>query len=567
MGEMLATALSTFISDLATLFSNLTKGFGDLDLACTSANHALGVINGFPSARKVLLKYWYTQDVNSDYGSWKWVATPVMLYVIGSWVLGVGYIGRWRKRNPRGLPYPPGPRGYPLIGNILDLPRTYQWEAFSEWTGKYGDIIYLEVLKQPILVLNSLKRVEDLLEKRSANYSDRPKAPMLRELMGWKNLMPCMDHNAELRANRKIFNQYFSQSAVQKYRPLQLDSVQLLLNRMAKAPEDVVPHIGHHTSGLVARLMYSIDIDEDTEYMSIVDGMVKAFEEAAIPGRFLVDAFPVLQYVPSWFPGAGFQKFGQQSNELLKKLQIVPFELVKERMTQGASSWCVASDMIERLPPAFDPSREETEVLFRKVASTAHIGGADTTFAALRTFLYAMAAYPEVQRKVQAEIDREVDAGRLPTFGDRERLRYVDAMLKEVLRWVTVIPFALPHVSSEDDEYDGYFIPKGTIVLANSWFAQHNPESYSNPLEFNPERYLNKVTSVPDPAIPAFGYGRRVCPGMYFANETLYIVSVSILATFDVLPLEAGGGMKIIDGPLSGLAQFKCSVKPRAGRV
>lgn len=82
-----------------------------------------------------------------------------------------------------------------------------------------------------------------------------------------------------------------------------------------------------------------------------------------------------------------------------------------------------------------------------------------------------MAIYPEVQRKAQEEIERVVGPNKLPTFADRERLPYINAIVKEVLRWHPVAPMGIPHTTTQDDVYEGYFIPKGSMVLANIWYV------------------------------------------------------------------------------------------------
>lgn len=80
-----------------------------------------------------------------------------------------------------------------------------------------------------------------------------------------------------------------------------------------------------------------------------------------------------------------------------------------------------------------------------------------------------MTVYPEVQRKAQEEIDRVIGSERLPGFEDRENLPYIDAIVKEILRWNPVGPMGLPHMTTEDDIYEGYLIPKGAVILANIW--------------------------------------------------------------------------------------------------
>lgn len=82
-----------------------------------------------------------------------------------------------------------------------------------------------------------------------------------------------------------------------------------------------------------------------------------------------------------------------------------------------------------------------------------------------------MTVFPEVQRKAQEEIDRKVGADRLPGFQDRQDLPYIDAIVKEVLRWHPVAPMGLPHMATEDDICEGYLIPKGSLLLPNIWYV------------------------------------------------------------------------------------------------
>ena len=82
-----------------------------------------------------------------------------------------------------------------------------------------------------------------------------------------------------------------------------------------------------------------------------------------------------------------------------------------------------------------------------------------------------MALYPEIQKKAQAELDAVVGRGRVPDFDDQQNLVYINAILKEALRWRVVTPFSVPHMTTHDDEFRGYFIPAGTIILPNVWYG------------------------------------------------------------------------------------------------
>jgi cytochrome P450 len=157
--------------------------------------------------------------------------------------------------------------------------------------------------------------------------------------------------------------------------------------------------------------------------------------------------------------------------------------------------------------------------------------GAETTSAVLAWWILAMVTYPEVQKRAQAELDAVVGRTRTPTFADLQHLPYIRAMVKEALRWRPVDPVGLPHLSTEDDWYDGMFIPKGTIVIANVWHLNRDPELYgADAAHFNPTRFLDASGNV-GPCPPetkeeghvTYGFGRRVCLGKHVANNSLFI--------------------------------------------
>ena len=123
-----------------------------------------------------------------------------------------------------------------------------------------------------------------------------------------------------------------------------------------------------------------------------------------------------------------------------------------------------------------------------------------------------MVLHPEAQKKAQAEIDSLLGSARLPTFADQEHLPYLSALVKECWRWEIGLPMGLAHRLASDDVYKGYFIPKGTIVIPNTYQVMNDEEVYPDPSAFKPERYLKdgKVDpSAKNPTFAAFGYGRR----------------------------------------------------------
>jgi cytochrome P450 len=137
----------------------------------------------------------------------------------------------------------------------------------------------------------------------------------------------------------------------------------------------------------------------------------------------------------------------------------------------------------------------------------------------MRTFVLAMSLYPDIQRKGQEAVDVALGGERLPDFSDFGRIPYIDAIISEVLRWKPPLPLSVPHGATEDDYYNGFLIPKGSIVVANICAISQDENLYGpNTDMFVPERFMtpNSKKGVVDTQLnsdAAFGYGRRQCPG------------------------------------------------------
>ena len=170
-----------------------------------------------------------------------------------------------------------------------------------------------------------------------------------------------------------------------------------------------------------------------------------------------------------------------------------------------------------------------------------------------------MIAYPAVQARAHAELDEVVGFARSPTFADVPFLPYIRAMVKETLRWSSVVPFGVPHASNADDWYDGTFIPKGTICLQNMRVLNFDPEVFGpNAADFDPARYLDEKGQAKTPiegreeGHMAFGFGRRVCPGRYVAEGTLAIDFATLLWAMRFERPQGSQGMLDVHTPVLG---------------
>ncbi|KAF9073503.1 cytochrome P450 [Rhodocollybia butyracea] len=210
---------------------------------------------------------------------------------------------------------------------------------------------------------------------------------------------------------------------------------------------------------------------------------------------------------------------------------------VKKRMQDGVVQPCTTTYGIAKQK---ELGFNDIELAYALSAPWA--AGIGTTTTALEIAILAMLHFPECVRKVQGEIDAVVGRDRLPTFEDQQSLPYTGGFIKETLRWRNVTPTGIAHSATEDNTYHGMFIPKGTTVYANAAEITLDPTVFPDPHAFKPERFVETT----DPRLinhrfGCFGFGRRICPGMHVALQSLYIVISRMLWAFDVLPVVENG--------------------------
>ncbi|KAF8135168.1 CyP450 monooxygenase [Boletus edulis] len=461
-------------------------------------------------------------------------AIPILILAI----LYVRNFIKKRRDNPAGLPFPPGPPRLPIVGNLFGIKDLgAQWLTYAEWSKRYGDLLYIEILGQKILVINSEQVAEDLLDKRSQNYSDRPQVPMVT-LMGWEFNVGFIPYGPSWRKHRKAMHQALNQTAMLGYRGIQLNKVHQLVRNILHVPDSMEAHLRTFTASTIMTIVYGYEMAPRNDlFASIADRASEMLTNCFFPGAALVNTFPVLQHLPEWFPGAGFKHYAKICRKLTRELRDLPFNYVRKQMAEGIAPHSMVSEMLEK---------NEEEVVIKSVAGTTYAAAVETSSSALSAFMMAMVMFPEVQKKAQAEIDRTTGGSRMPDFGDRPSMIYLEATYREVLRWCQVTPLGVPHMTTGHDVYKGYFVPKDTIVFANIWSMTHNETKYPDPMRFMPERFIGVDGQLTDDiGEQQYGFGRRICVGKYLAEASVWIAMVSILAVFDAKKAKDEQGREI----------------------
>ncbi|KAF9002155.1 cytochrome P450 [Cyathus striatus] len=466
-----------------------------------------------------------------------------------------------QRRRTR-LPYPPGPPAQRILGHLGIMPSSNQEVVFREWSRLYGDIIYLHIPGRSYLVLNSLKVASEILDKRSGIYSDRMKF-ILYEMMGWLPNIAFLPYGKKYQIHRRLLQNYLHRKRCVSYQPLQIEQTRHLLVHLLENPNNWMDHFQRFSSALMVKIAYGKDIfSGDDPYIDISAKALKSLTSCGAVGSTPIDFMPFLRYLPAWFPGTYYAFKARSFLSAVRKMHDYPFDTVKHQLV------C----LVDKAPSQLQGNYEDNEHLNDLKGSSCAIfaAGVETTYSTLAHFILAMVLFPSFQKKAQQEVDQVVGRNRLPGLSDRSSLPYVEAIFQEVLRWNPAAPSGIPHRSVAEDVYNGMFIPKGTIVIANAYAILRDESIYSDPDSFNPGRYMPKPEGNAEPyPVGHFGFGRRACLGRHLADVSLWIVISSILATLDIGPELDDEGKEIMPvvelvvGLASHPKHFVCSIKPR----
>ncbi|KAJ6500292.1 cytochrome P450 [Mycena vulgaris] len=443
---------------------------------------------------------------------------------------------------------PPGPWRLPIIGNIHQI-RKHPWIMFSKWTKTYGPIFHINIAGQDTIILGSHKVAADLLDRRSGIYSGRPRNIVTRLLTG--DLVYAFGQTTPIwRRMRKASHErvLLRPQMAEQYHTLQEREVVSLVDQMIKVPLLFNSHIKRTSASLIMSMIYGTRITDSNDSIIIrIQHFADRALAAAAPGAFLVEYLPWMKHLPRWM--SGWRRYAESWHEKDSKMLMGLFANVRERVKRGEDGPSVAAKLIENQEEGALSGHDSAWL-----AATLFAAGAETSAGQMEWFMLSMILYPEVQQAAQNQIDDVVGGGRMPTMKDYDQLPYIRAIVKELLRWATILPLGLPHRLSQDDWYDGHFLPKDSIVIANVWDLNHDPAIYGQDVDiFRPERHLDEsgglspaAKDTRDESHCSYGFGKRICVGRHVANRALFIEVAAILWSFKISPLRDSEGRPVI---------------------
>ncbi|TFK89221.1 cytochrome P450 [Polyporus arcularius HHB13444] len=459
----------------------------------------------------------------------------------------------------------PGPTPLPIVGNALSLPSQKVWIKLAEFAKLYGSIYALRLFGRQIVVLNSPEVARELLEGNSATvYTNRP-LPKIIELAGFDKGVVLEHDLGKLRLARKLLHSVLQPKQMPLYREALDYHINTFLRNLSQDPDDFSQHIHHLTAGINIEVSHGYRVkSRDDTYVGKANVFGENFARATLHNGHIVNWLPFLAYLPTFLPGMGWKARARAWRDQYISLAQEGHEMVKDDIAKGTARPSLTLTALEESEPGLYP--DET-IMF--TATQVYAG--TSTSSILTSFVLLMVQYPETQKRAQDEIDRAIGPGRLPGLSYRSSLPYVDAIVTEVARLRPPIPI-LPRLAARDEVYNGCLIEDNAYVMMNFWAMLHDEDRYEDPHAFKPERWLGieERDANHHPLEIVFGFGRRVCPGRYLAEETLFAAIARVLAVFNISHAEDSKGNPIIpsgdttNGGITCPVPFTCKIRPRS---
>ncbi|XP_006974087.1 cytochrome P450 2J4-like isoform X1 [Peromyscus maniculatus bairdii] len=439
----------------------------------------------------------------------------------------------FRSRRPKN--FPPGPRRLPFLGNIFQIDFKQPHLAVQQLVKKYGNVISLDVGIMSSVIISSLPLIKEAFTHLDENFISRPKFPMQKHIFNENGLIFSRGQTwKEQRRFALMTLRNFGLGKKSLEQRIQEESRHLVEAIGEEGGQPFDPHF--KINNAVSNIICSITFGERFEYHdSQFQELLRLLDEAMYLGSSLMVQFYNI------FPGIMKHLPGQHQTAIATWEKLKSY--VSDRVDNHRKDWNPDEprDFIDAFLKEMTKYPDKATTSFNEeslICSTLDLflAGTETTSTTLRWALLYMALFPEVQEKVQAEIDRVIGQEKQPSLADRNSMPYTTAVVHEVLRMGNIIPLNVPREVTVDTTLAGFHLPKGTLVQTNLTALHMDPKEWATPDIFNPEHFLENGQFKKRESFLPFSMGKRACPGEQLARSELFIFFTALVQKFTFKP-------------------------------
>ncbi|XP_078581516.1 cytochrome P450 2U1-like [Branchiostoma floridae x Branchiostoma japonicum] len=435
-------------------------------------------------------------------------------------------------QRPRNLP--PGPKGWPLLGNITMLARGHRFLTMAEWAKTYGPVYRIQLGRRTVVVLSGYDVMHEALVKRGEDFSSRPNDPVTK-LINTQRLgiiaapfgTPWKEHRKFTLMSLREFG--FGKRSLEGKILEESVALQAEIMKMGNKPFNIRRMVQNAVTNVICSIVFGSRFEyNDDKFTRLMDALDRGLSFNFF-GQIAV-FFPILRRVPG---------LGQGPQIMLDLIGTVRAYL-REEMDSHKKTFDSNDirDLIDSYVRETKSREKDDETTFtdeytEMVLFDMFVAGAETTSTTLYwAFLY-MILNPDIQAKVQEEIHSVLGYDKPPSTAHRAQMPYTEAVLTEVARIGTILPTSVTRATSRDTIFHGYNIPEGTAVLPNLWSVHHDPQHFPNPGKFDPGRFLDAQGQYQrDDHVMPFGLGPRICLGKQLAEMELFVFFINLLQHF-----------------------------------
>ncbi|XP_043945732.1 cytochrome P450 2K1-like [Protopterus annectens] len=442
----------------------------------------------------------------------------------------------FKSKNSEKYRFPPGPTPLPLIGNLHLLNMRRPALTLMQLSEKYGTVYTFHMGMQKTVVLTGYDTVKDALINHAEEFGNRGHLPLFENAYtehgiifangeSWKQMRrfalstlrdfgmgkKTIEHRIleESTALIKVFESFKGQP---------FENTLIMNSALANVICSIV--FGHR---------FEYDDKKFIRFLNIINDSVRISGTLFIR---LYNAFPFLKFLPGAL--REIEKNSEDFNAELKKIFAESKSTLNHSDIRSYTDAFLIKQETERAKSE-DTYFHDLNLLY----STSNLFGAgtETTSATLRWGFLLMAKYPDIQKKIQDEIDNIIGPMRPPTIEDRKNMPYCNAVIHEIQRFGNIVPMNIQHETSRDTYFQGYFLPKGTQVIPLLASVLQDKTQWKTPDHFNPSHFLNAEGQfVKNDAFMPFSAGRRACLGENLAKMELFLFFVVLLQKFTFCP-------------------------------